>query len=727
MLKVKCFNIYFSTTHCSYQLGNFRNFCFTDNYFTACALFSYLCAPMSFVYPEFLFALSALSIPVFVHLFNFRRFVTVYFSNVQFLREIKIETQSRSRLKHLLVLAARLLTIACLVLTFAQPFIPAKNSTAHTPEGAASIFVDNSFSMEANGNSGTMLDEAKNKAKEIATAFQPSQKFQLLTNDFEGHQQRLVNREEFLQLLEEVKISPSVKTISEIYSRQANALKSHGNQGGSAYIISDFQKSVSNIEEIKADSNISCFFIPVTPIKNNNLFIDSCWFSTPIRQINRPEELKLRIKNISDEEYENIPVKLMINGQQKALASFSIAAQSDVEVPLSFTLSETGLQLGELSITDYPVTYDDKFYFTFSVAKNIPVLCINGKEESKSIRSLFGNDPYFILDNQNEKSVNYSSFATYSLIIANEVNSISSGLAQELKRFAQAGGSVLIIPAQNSDINSYNELLLSLEAGRIIGKDSINTKVSSINYQSEIFTNVFEKQKENKNLDLPIVSKHYIISKNTKTLEEVLMKLSNGESFLSKYASGKGNAYLLSVNLSDEFSNFQRHALFVPALYNIALFSQPVRPLFQTIGKEKSIEFPNTAIAGESVYRITNFDNQFEIIPEQKIIGPLTSVVFGNQLKEAGNYLLKAKNDTLFGLSFNYDRKESVLEYFSNEELEKMAEKAGSENFSVVQTNNKSLAITLTELNEGIKLWKWFLWLALAFIISEVLLIRLLK
>ncbi len=682
---------------------------------------------MSFVYPEFLFALSALSIPVFVHLFNFRRFVTVYFSNVQFLREVKIETQSRSRLKHLLVLAARLLAITCLVMAFAQPFIPAKSSSTHSPEGAASIFVDNSFSMEADGTSGTMLDDAKNKAKEIAVAFPPSQKFQLLTNDFEGHQQRLVNREEFLELLNDVKISPSVKTISEVYSRQKDALKSQGNSGGSAYIISDFQKSITDIESIKTDSNLSCFFIPVSPVKNNNLYIDSCWFATPIRQINRPEELKLRIKNISDEDYENIPVKLMLNGQQKALASFSIAAQSETEVPLSFTLSETGLQLGELSITDYPITYDDKFYFTFSVAENIPVLCINGKEVSKSINSLFGNDSYFILDNQNEKSVNYASLPNYSLVITNDINTISSGLAQELKRFAQAGGSVLIIPSQNSDIGSYNELLISLEAGSLAGKDSSATKVSSINYQSDIFTNVFEKQKENKNLDLPVVSKHYVISKSTKMREEVLMTLSNGESFLSKYVSGKGNVYLLSVNLSDDFSNFHRHALFVPAFYNIALFSQPVRPLFQTIGKEKSTEFPNTNISGESVYRIIGSNNQYEIIPEQKIIGPLTSVVFGNQLKEAGNYLLKAKVDTLFGLSFNYDRKESVLEYFNVEELESLADKAGSANFSVVETTNKNLAITLSELNEGKKLWKWFVWLTLAFIVSEVLLIRLLK
>lgn len=682
---------------------------------------------MSFVYPEFLFALTALSIPVFVHLFNFRRFVTVYFSNVKFLREVKIETQSRSRLKHLLVLAARLLTITCLVLAFSQPFIPAKNKSTHSPEDAVSIFVDNSFSMEANGTSGTLLDDTKSKAKEIASTFPPSQKFQLLTNDFEGYQQRMVNREEFLQMLDEVKISPSVKTISEIYSRQKDALKSQGNTNGSAYVISDFQKSISDIESIKADSMVSCIFIPVTPVKNNNLFIDSCWFSSPIRQLNHPEELNLRIVNSSDDDYENIPVKLMLNGTQKALASFSVVAHSETIIPLSFTISETGMQQGELSITDYPVTYDDKFYFSFSVAKRISVLCINGKEESKSISSLFGNDTYFALTNQNEKSVNYSSFSSYSLIITNEISPISSGLAHELKRFTQSGGSVLIIPAANSDLTSYNEMLQLLSSGGISGKDSSATKVSSINYQSDVFTNVFEKQKENKNIDLPVVSKHYIITKNTKTREESLMRLSNGESFLSKYFSGKGFVYLLSVGLSDDFSNFQKHALFVPALYNIALFSQTAHPMFFIIGKDMSTEFPNTSISGESIYNISKSDNSFEIIPEQKIIGPLTSVVFGNQLKEAGNYLLKAKSDTLFGLSFNYDRKESVLDYFNPEELETKAEKTGNTNFSVLQTTAKGIAASLTEMNSGIKLWKLFIWLALAFIVSEVLLIRLLK
>ena len=79
---------------------------------------------MRFAYPEFLFALSLIAIPIVIHLFNFRRFKKIYFTNVKFLKDIKEETTSRSKLKHLLVLLSRILAVSFLVFAFAQPFIP---------------------------------------------------------------------------------------------------------------------------------------------------------------------------------------------------------------------------------------------------------------------------------------------------------------------------------------------------------------------------------------------------------------------------------------------------------------------------------------------------------------------------------------------------------------------------------------------------------------------------
>ncbi len=202
---------------------------------------------MQFIYPEFLLALFALAIPVLIHLFNFRRFKKLYFTNVRFLREIKQDTRSRSKLKHLLVLLARLLALACLVLAFAQPYFPSALQGKAEASRKVSIYVDNSFSMDAQGKNGALLDEAKQKAREVALAYKVSDRFQLLTNDFQAKHQRFLNRDEFLEELSDIKPGSSVRNLHEVVSRQSDILLKDNNEKESSptsYIISDFQKSV---------------------------------------------------------------------------------------------------------------------------------------------------------------------------------------------------------------------------------------------------------------------------------------------------------------------------------------------------------------------------------------------------------------------------------------------------------------------------------------------------
>ena len=111
---------------------------------------------MVFAQPLFLIALTALAIPVIIHLFNFRKYKKVYFTNVKFIAEIKQETKKRSQLKHLLILLARLLAIACLVMVFAQPYLPSSiQQKKNKGSQAVSIYIDNSFSMEGLSAGGT--------------------------------------------------------------------------------------------------------------------------------------------------------------------------------------------------------------------------------------------------------------------------------------------------------------------------------------------------------------------------------------------------------------------------------------------------------------------------------------------------------------------------------------------------------------------------------------------
>src|SRR5215213_3318722 len=266
---------------------------------------------MSFLFPGFLLALAALSIPILIHLFNFRKFKKVWFTNVRFLREVKLDTQSRSRLKHLLVLTCRILAITFVVLAFARPFIPSATSTTHAARKIISVYIDNSFSMEGIGTNGQLLDEAKRKAHEIAGAYTAGDRFQLLTNDFEVRHQRLVNKEEFESMVDEVQTSASVRKTSEVITRMKDARQSEEKNTDVSHIIcllSDFQKTTSDFSELRTDSAESIYLVPVASQKHSNIYIDTCYFTSPFVQINSPATLLVRMRNTSQDDVQNIPV-----------------------------------------------------------------------------------------------------------------------------------------------------------------------------------------------------------------------------------------------------------------------------------------------------------------------------------------------------------------------------------------------------------------------------------
>ena len=175
---------------------------------------------MIFSEPLFLWGLLALALPVVVHLFNFRRYRKVYFSNVDRLSELRNESRRRSTVRQWLVLLTRLLAVAFLVLAFARPVLPGKGKTLHSGATVVSVFVDNSFSMENSGADGTQLETAKQKAREIVSAHHANDRYQLLSNDMRGEEFRWLSREEFLDAVDALQISPASHNLGEVVQRR---------------------------------------------------------------------------------------------------------------------------------------------------------------------------------------------------------------------------------------------------------------------------------------------------------------------------------------------------------------------------------------------------------------------------------------------------------------------------------------------------------------------------
>jgi hypothetical protein len=678
---------------------------------------------MQFVNPYFLFGLMAVSIPILIHLFHFHKFRKVYFTNVRFIRQLKQETRKRARLKHIIVLILRILAVIFLVLAFTQPYIPVSGSlTDLNQRNQVSVYIDNSFSMEAVSGSISLLDIAKNKARELAGVFQPSDQFHLITNDFEGKHNRLVSQDEFVNLVDEISISPIHRNLSEVMKVQSDELFAQSDMNKLLYIITDLQKNSFDWEAIRMDSGLMVYVLPLQADDRRNLYIDTCWFESPVQQVFQTVELKVRLYNDAGSEALNVPLRLTINGMQKGLANVDIPGNQPVEVVLPFINYEQGIQSGVLEITDFPVTYDDRLFFSYAARVYIPVLIITHDQENPYLQAVYGKDTTFILNNVTDRNIDYSTFNNYQLIILNELIDVSSGLSQELMRFCEEGGSVLIFPGKQIDPDSYDQFFQRLGSGKYTAIDTNNTKASSINIEHPVYEDVFEFIPEN--IDLPSVTRYYPIVNPPLTDHEALMTLQNGRAFLSMQPVGRGKLYLCCVPLDDGFTNFHKHAVFVPTMYNIALLSGQSQKLFYRIGQEESIELHETPVGGDQIFRIRQPETEFEFIPEHRIVNSRTYVYPHDQIRQAGNYDLLSSEIILMGLSFNYDRKESLMDFYKEEELRKQFDNSGFEKVTIISDSKRPFSVVLDEISRGIRLWKWFIVIVLACLAGEVLILR---
>jgi len=684
---------------------------------------------MNFLFPSFLYALSALSIPILIHLFNFRRYKKLYFSNVRFLQEVVQESRSKSRLKHWLVLLCRLLVIAFLVFAFAQPFKPNKQGNTTAGTKAVSIFIDNSFSMSAVNQDGTLLEGAKNKAMQIAQSLNAADKVQLVSEDFDEGQERWLNKDEFIEEVKGLKTSSDSRLLQEILQRQQENLLHSGCPVKEAFVISDFQKSVSDITDFHSNPDITTDLLPEVAETKNNISIDTCWFMSPVHIPGKAEQLMVKLSNYSTKAVNDAPIKLLLNSEEKALGSVNIGAESAAVIVMSFIPGKTQIQQGEIKINDYPINFDDHLYFSFKLSSSIPVLWLHPDSVKKNpyLHSLYGRDSLFTFSETSAGHLDYSTLPGYRLIILDNIASITSGMGNELAKYVSLGGNILVLPPTSSlDINSYRDFLSSANCSYYERLDTTHLKTDKLNYESNIYSGVFEK-KQHPNMDMPVVSKHYVISHTTKALSENLVKLENGDDFLDEFHFNKGNIYLLAVPLNSNFSNFQQHALFVPTMYNIGLYSSSNQQLYYTLGDIQPIEAPNISLPQNVYFKIQSDKDTLSVLPERRIINDNVFLFLHSQLSTSGNFKLMAGDSLISGISFNYSRRESDLKCLTTDEIETVCSKAGVKNFSVMAVTTASLPSLLTEVNRGTYYWKYCILLALLFLAIEETLLRLWK
>ena len=433
---------------------------------------------MQFKNPEIFYFLFLLLIPILIHLFHLQKFKKVAFTNVKFLKEIELETRKSSKLKKLLILLSRLLTMACLIFAFAQPYI---NNNEKKAIFQRIIYLDNSLSMQAKDKgSGDQLQINKNLL--IDGLPENDLNYTLITNE---KIQENLNYTSLKKALLDVNFHPIKKEINQVILETSVLENKSPETLYDVLLISDFQNINGSIsyEELNQESN---YHLVTSPIgKLENISIDSVWIVE-----NKNKDIKLRTLIRSHEmDFSDLSISLFLEDKLYGKTTLNLKSNEFKEVDFSFPSSkDIG---GRISLTDHRLNFDNDLFFNIPEKVKTKVLVIG--TQSDYLKRIYMEDDFelnIIAPDQLQQSV----LLNQNLIVLNELHKISNSLIQSLKSFVKENGNLVIIPALDSDISSYNDLLAAFQSGEIIRSTTHKKRVTRINYDHPFFSNVFEKE-----------------------------------------------------------------------------------------------------------------------------------------------------------------------------------------------------------------------------------------
>ncbi|GAB3741407.1 BatA and WFA domain-containing protein [Hymenobacter agri] len=670
---------------------------------------------MQLMYPGFLFGLSAVGIPILIHLLQLRRPQRLLFTNTAFIREVELVTVRYRNVQRWWLLAARILGVAALVLMFCQPFIPARNDVG--AGGQTEVLVDNSYSMQAASlGQSSLFADAVEQARSVGRKGNTGQ-LHLLS---EGN--RVMLPAAYQAALNG--LGMRAQNPFAILRGTETALRGAGNE---LYIFSDFQKKAVDVNELAALKRRAVVLVPLASKASGNLYVDSVWLDDAFVRVRTNVGLHIRVRNGGNAKLSDSPVKVFLGKKQVAAYRVTVDAGQVATSVVQVQVAEQALALGKVVTEDVPVAFDNTFYFTLQPAAAIRILEIGAEPVAQQ---LYSNEPLFAYAFAKPQAVDFGVLQRANLVVVREVERIDAGLRDGLRAVVARGGSVVLVPSGvPASHDSYQQLFKQLGLGTVQWEAAAGTpelrEVAMPNAREPFFRDVFGAQQ--RAVTMPRVAP---VLRWSRTGTDIL-RLRDGESYLANFASGAGQVYVFSGPFDRQYSDFMAHALFVPVMYRLAMrsYQNDQLPAYRLTQDALTLKLPATGPATDGAGRAdeANFrlvKDSVVLIPTQRVVANELHLDLPVGMNAPGFYQVQRGGKVLTTLAFNQDKWESELAAYSADELRQLLG-ANHPNIKVVESGADGAGLAKFQAEQtGQPLWRYCLVLVLLALLAEALLVR---
>lgn len=442
---------------------------------------------MSFLNPILLFGLSAVAVPIIIHLLNRRRFQKVVWAAMRFLKVSVEQNQRRMRIEDLILLVLRCLLLILLALALARPAI-LSNATDLLGQSKVTgvVILDNSSSMGMSDGTQTRFDKAREAAEAVLDTMPAgSATAVMLASDivravipeptFDFNLARKIIREAPLSD-RATDLGPAVERAVDLLRGRSMALRRE------IFLITDGQASGwRQLPEIhstleKSRNLIKTHILLINEEEEGNLGVSGLRLASGLSPAKQLLRFEARVSNYGKQERRDIRVSLNVDGEPPCdeFTLNSLAPGATRSVSLFAKLSSVGYHSISARVGEDRLHADDQRTMAVRAIKEVKVLLVDGEPGSEPRDSevfflkhaLVPVAPelvpeYFIQAAPVAATgLSQARLDDFDAVMLANVPDFTENTVQNLVQYVRRGGGLVVFPGNRVNVTFYNEQLL---------------------------------------------------------------------------------------------------------------------------------------------------------------------------------------------------------------------------------------------------------------------------
>lgn len=659
---------------------------------------------IQFYNPKVLWFLLLMAIPLIIHFINLHRHKVIYFSQTSFLKRVEKESRRTRKLNKLLLLIIRMVAIGFLVVGFAHPYLNNESLTAVSPKNAVILFLDNSYSMQAENRSGNVLEQAKLLAVNKVSELPETTPVKIITHN--GVMSDRISPKLVSNVINKIKYAPttiSVQSFIELLKNTENLNESQ------IWIISDMHENYWKPFYALADSSMNIVPMQILTDIPENISIDTAWFDSPYRNAGIEQTLIVQISNRGRDYRSNIPIRFYLNDTLASLKTIDIKQGATELVSFSYSANTPGWLHGGIELDDFPITFDNQYFFSYFIQPQRTVLMIGDDDYFSPLTRLYSLSRNIVSQTVMPDYVTVSMLDSASSVIIKNVDKLSQAIFDYLLIRLANGCSVVLLADNVYDLSAETRYLSEFGFSQLSIPFECSETVNQINLQNYLFKNAILSIEKNTKMPQIRTNRKQV---NANVNNTVLMSTDLGIPVLISRGKEKGVVYLFTTEVVEQ-SNFNKHPLFVPLFINLAQFSNQSVTHVYTLSRNLCFEIQVNNWNSNDLPQFQNVENNSSFIPNFQYHNSNLALCTHNEVNQAGVWKLSSQNRVLGSISFNYSRNESL-------EMSEMVNTEFISQWNVVE--NDGVPVVKNE-KSAFALWQLFMVFALFVLFSEMLLL----